>query len=99
MLYRKAYDKLLVWILFDLGAKSGNDYKLHSALDKIHRVESWHFQNAKVLKGNRVQFYPWYMVMFMTVDYAPNELKYKIDLSALRYFRRCFWNGIMRICE
>lgn len=73
-----------------LESKSGNDYKLHAALDKIRRVEGWRFGNAKVLckgnveKENGVQYYPWYMVMFMTANQAPKELKYEIDLSALQ---------------
>ena len=71
-------------------AKSGNDYKLHSALDKIRRVEGWRFENAMVLcKGNvenenGVGYYPWYMVMFMMPNRTPRELKYEIDLSALQ---------------
>ena len=71
-------------------AKSGNDYKQHSALDKIRRVEGWQFENANVLckgnveKENDVQYYPCYMVMFMIANQAPKELKYEIDLSALQ---------------
>ena len=71
-------------------AKSGNDYKVHSALDKIRRVEGWQFESAKVLcKGNvenenGVGYYPWYMVMFMLPNRTPKELKYEIDLSALQ---------------
>ena len=71
-------------------AKSGNDYKTHSALDKIRGIEGWRFKNAKVLcKGNvelenGVEYYPWYMVMFMTPKQTPKELKYEIDLSALK---------------
>jgi predicted AAA+ superfamily ATPase len=73
-----------------LEAKSGNDYKTHSALDKIRGIEGWRFENAKVLcKGNveienGVEYYPWYMVMFMTAKQTPRELKYEIDLSALK---------------
>ena len=71
-------------------AKSGNDYKHHPALDKIRRIEGWQFQNAKVLcKGNVEQadgilYYPWYMVMFMTMNQLPKEMKYEIDLSSLQ---------------
>ena len=71
-------------------AKSGSDYKTHSALDKIRGIEGWQFENAKVLcKGNvelenGVEYYPWYMVMFMTAKQIPKELKYEIDLSALK---------------
>ena len=70
--------------------KSGNDFKIHSALDRIRRVEGWQFGSAKVLcKGNvekesGVEYYPWYMVMFMTAKQTTKELKYEVDLSALQ---------------
>jgi predicted AAA+ superfamily ATPase len=73
-----------------LEAKSGNDYRLHSALDKIRKVEGWRFECAKVFckgnveKENGIQYYPWYMVMFMTVNQRPKEMKYEVDLSALQ---------------
>lgn len=73
-----------------LEAKSGNDYKLHPALDKIRKVEGWRFECAKVFckgnveKENGIQYYPWYMVMFMTVNQGPKEMKYEVDLSALQ---------------
>ena len=69
--------------------KSGNDFKVHSALNRIRRVEGWNFDHASVFcKGNvesddGVQYYPWYMIMFMTAYQAPKEMKYEIDLSAL----------------
>ena len=69
--------------------KSGNDFKVHSALNKICKVEGWTFDHATVFcKGNvetdsGVQYYPWYMIMFMTAYQAPKEMKYEIDLSAL----------------
>ena len=71
-------------------AKSGKDYKQHSALDKIRRIEGWRFENAIVLskgnveKENGVWYYPWYMVMFMLANRTPKELKYEVDLSALQ---------------
>lgn len=70
--------------------KSGNDFKIHPALDKIRRVEGWKFDRSLVFcKGNvetdgGVQYYPWYMVMFMTAYQAPKEMKYEIDLRALQ---------------
>jgi predicted AAA+ superfamily ATPase len=73
-----------------LEAKSGNDYRLHSALDKIRKVEGWRFECAKVFckgnveKENGIQYYPWYMVMFMTVKQRTKEMKYEVDLSALQ---------------
>ena len=73
-----------------LEAKSSNDYKLHSANDKILKVEGWRFECAKVFckgnveKENGVQFYTWQMAMFMTVNQVPKEKKYEFDLSALQ---------------
>jgi len=69
--------------------KSGNDYKTHSALNKIRKVEGWKFSKSTVFcKGNvelteGVWYYPWYMIMFMKPFQAPKEMKYEIDLSAL----------------
>ena len=46
-------------------AKSGNDFKVHSAMDRIRRTEGWKFEKATVLcKGNiesvdGVWYYPW----------------------------------------
>lgn len=71
-------------------AKSGNDFKVHSAMDRIRRIEGWRFEKATVLcKGNiesidGVWYYPWYMVMFMKVHQPPKTMKYEIDLSALQ---------------
>ena len=69
--------------------KSGNDYKTHSALNKIRKVEGWKFSKSTVFcKGNvelteGAWYYPWYMIMFMKPFQAPKEMKYEIDLSAL----------------
>ena len=69
--------------------KSGNDFKVHSAMNRIRKVEGWNFGQAIVFcTGNvetdgGVQYYPWYMIMFMTAYQAPKEMKYEIDLSAL----------------
>ncbi len=72
-----------------LEVKSGNDYRSHPAMDKIRKVEGWQFGNAVVLCKDNVmqedglQYYPWYMVMFMTALQPPKEMKFEIDLSAL----------------
>lgn len=71
-------------------AKSGNSFKTHSAMNKICQVEGWNFDKAVVFCGGNVeseggvQYYPWYMVMFLTAYQAPKKMKYEIDLSALR---------------
>lgn len=69
--------------------KSGNDYKKHSALDKIRSVSEWKFRDGIVLcKGNLevvddVLYLPWYMMIFVCPDAPPQGLIYKVDLSAL----------------
>lgn len=69
--------------------KSGNDYKKHSALDKIRSVSEWKFRDSIVLcKGNLevvddVLYLPWYMMIFVCPDAPPQGLIYKVDLSAL----------------
>ena len=73
-----------------LEVKSGNDYKTHSALNKIRNTEGWKFSKAAVFcKGNvesenSVWYYPWYMILFAKPFQAPKEMKYEIDLSALQ---------------
>ena len=73
-----------------LEIKSGNDFKKHSALDRVRRIEGWKFNRSMVFcKGNieiedDVQYYPWYMIMFATAYQIPKEMKYEIDLSALQ---------------
>ncbi len=70
--------------------KSGNDFKTHSALDKIRKMDGWKFRGRTVFcKGNvetdgGVRYYPWYMIMFVTAYQPPMEMKYQIDLSALQ---------------
>ena len=70
--------------------KFGNDYKTHSALNKIRNTEGWKFSKASVFcKGNvelenGVWYYPWYMILFAKPFRAPKEMKYEIDLSALK---------------
>ena len=70
--------------------KSGSDYRKHPALNKMLGVAEWKFRKATVLcKGNieevdGVRYLPWYMVMFMTPAQPPKEMKYEVDLSALR---------------
>ncbi len=72
-----------------LEVKSGNDFKTHSALDKIRKIGNWEFDKSIVFCKNNVEtdddirYYPWYMIMFMKAYQAPKELIYKIDLSGL----------------
>ena len=69
--------------------KSGNDYHRHAALDKVRRIEAWHFNRSIVLcKGNLemtdgIQNMPWYMCRFLTPKQPPKELLVDIDISGL----------------
>lgn len=68
--------------------KSGNDYKKHSALDRIRNVPDWSFGNVTVFcKGNLemgdVRYLPLYMIMFYKEPENIEEMIYEIDLSGL----------------
>lgn len=69
--------------------KSGNDYKKHSALDKIRSVSEWKFRDSIVLWKENLEvvddvlYLPWYMMIFVCPDAPPQGLIYKVDLSAL----------------
>lgn len=73
-----------------LEIKSGNDYKQHSALNKVLKVSEWNFKNAFVFcKSNieiidNITYLPWYMIMFYKPKELPQQLIYEIDLSALQ---------------
>ena len=72
-----------------LEIKSGNDYKKHSALNKVTAVEKWTFGRKIVFcKGNvekegNIEYFPWYMVMFYQREKEPEGFIYKVDLSGL----------------
>lgn len=72
-----------------LEIKSGNDYKKHSALNKVTAVEKWTFGRKIVFcKGNvekegNIEYFPWYMVMFYQREKEPKGFIYKVDLSGL----------------
>ena len=72
-----------------LEVKSGNDYHRHAALNKVRRIEAWHFNRSMVLcKGNLettdgIQYVPWYMCMFITPKQPPKKLLVEIDVSGL----------------
>lgn len=71
-----------------LEIKSGNDYKKHSALNRVAAVENWRFGKKFVFcKGNverqgEIIYLPWYMVMFYKIE-EPKKFLYTIDLGAL----------------
>lgn len=69
--------------------KSGNDYKKHSAMDRVIKIENWKFGNCIVFsKSNveeeeRILYLPWYMVMFYRQEVPQEQMIYKIDLNGL----------------
>lgn len=69
--------------------KSGKDYKIHSALNKVRHVENWKTDKSYVLcRGNIEQsggiaYLPWYMVMFIKPVTPPKEMIFEVDISSL----------------
>jgi len=69
--------------------KSGKDYKIHSALNKVRHVENWKTDKSYVLcRGNIEQsggiaYLPWYMVMFIKPATPPKEMIFEVDISRL----------------
>lgn len=69
--------------------KSGNNYKSHSALDKVSAVENWRFGKKYVFckgnigKENDVIYLPWYMVMFYKHSQVEKNMLYEVDISNL----------------
>lgn len=69
--------------------KSGNDWRHHKALNNALAVEEWGLGEGVVFcKGNvkvdgAVTYLPLYMTMFLD-NSKPKEMKYQIDLSALK---------------
>jgi hypothetical protein len=73
-----------------LEIKSGNDYKKHSAMDKVMSVDNWSFGNTYVFCKSNVEkddviYLPWYMIMFYRQKESLKGIKYEIDLSGLDY--------------
>lgn len=73
--------------LFEI--KSGNDYKKHSALDKVSAVDNWRFGRKIVFcKGNvevngEMEYFPWYMVMFYQQNVETKKFIYEVDLGGI----------------
>lgn len=69
--------------------KSGNDYKKHSAMNKLAAVSSWKFQERYVFcKGNvelsgGITYLPWYMIIFYKREQLPVTTVFEIDLQGL----------------
>lgn len=69
--------------------KSGSDFKKHSALDKVLKVENWKSKQAIVFCSSNIQlengilYLPWYMAIFLKQNQLHEQLIYKVDLSKL----------------
>ncbi len=70
--------------------KSGKDYTKHAALNNLLDNRSYAidqayvFHNGNVCRGDRVVYYPIYMLMFLQKNVEREELVYKIDLNVLK---------------
>lgn len=69
--------------------KSGNDFKKHSALNKILSVAEWKIPKSYVVcRGNvawesDVIYLPWYMIMFISPSTVKTGTTYKVDITSL----------------
>lgn len=70
--------------------KSGTDYKKHTALNNLRRVQEWNFEESYVFCRDNVQtedgvkYMPWYMIMFLRPPSAPRGRTYEVDISGLQ---------------
>ncbi|WP_299447334.1 AAA family ATPase [uncultured Phascolarctobacterium sp.] len=73
-----------------LEIKSGKSYKIHASLNKLLKVEEWHFGQALVFcKGNiekadKTTYLPWYAIIFYRPRRIAPHTTYQVDLSALQ---------------
>ena len=69
--------------------KSGSNYKKHSALSRVSKVENWSYHRKTVYcRGNvetseGIDYLPWYMVMFDKPESVPEGSIYQVDFSTL----------------
>ncbi len=85
-------DFLVDWngSVLPLEIKSGKDYTVHSALTRImdnpdYQIPlSFVFSNANVRVDGNIVYLPIYMLMFIRKETVPEDLIYKLDISALR---------------
>lgn len=65
-------------------AKSGKDFKIHRALDKLMGVEEWGLDRAIVLcngnveKDGRVTYLPWYAISFIEQERLPESFVVRV---------------------
>lgn len=69
--------------------KSGNNYKKHTALDKIKNVKDFKHDNNyvfckdNVLIEGDITYYPWYMAMFYKCKNETSSFIYRVDIGKL----------------
>ena len=84
-------DFLIDWngTVLPLGIKSGKDHTVHSALSRImdnpdyEIPEGFVFSNANVRVDGKIVYLPMYMLMFIRRETVPENMIYKLDISAL----------------
>lgn len=73
-----------------LEIKSGKDYTVHSALSKMlsnpdYKIsEAFVFSNSNVREEGKIVYLPIYMLMFIEKKTVPEDMIYKLDISALK---------------
>ena len=76
--------------IIPIEVKSGNDCQKHKALDNAMTTKEWRIQRAIVFCKNNfsiagaIEYYPWYMVMFLVQKQLPDQLLVDLDLSGLK---------------
>lgn len=76
--------------ILQIEVKSGNDYKKHSALNKINDVDAWKgnvsyvFCKGNIERKNNIIYLPWYEIMFLKQEEIMGEMKFEIDLNGLK---------------
>lgn len=77
-------------VVLPIEIKSGKDYERHAALNNVLANENYNipkayvFHNGNIHKNGKIVYLPIYMLMFVKKSKMPEEMIYKIDLSALQ---------------
>ncbi len=70
--------------------KSGKDYKLHAALNRVRSVPEWKFRESIVFcrdnlhEEDGVLYLPWYMIAFYRPKTIPAGTIYEVDIAGLK---------------
>ena len=69
--------------------KSGADYRKHTALDNVMKVENWKenkavvFSRSNIERENGILYLPWYAAPFFFRKTDPVHMIYEVDVSSL----------------